>query len=107
MANAMKVLQACICMSVNTGLFLLSLVATSIVKLIMLALVFSFNTKYSSFLSIIIMNLTILWATRQLKIALYSQTCKYWPVLEVSSVISGKGLTVMVPSVYSVYYCVL
>ena len=37
-ANAMKVLQACIYDSVNPGQFLKSLIATSIVKLIRLML---------------------------------------------------------------------
>ena len=37
-ANAIKLLQACIYKSVNTGLFLTSLVATKIVKLMLLML---------------------------------------------------------------------
>ena len=37
-ANAIKLLQACIYKSVNTGLFLTSLVATSIVKFMLLML---------------------------------------------------------------------
>ena len=37
-ANVIKFLQACIYKSVNTGLFLSSLVATSIVKFILLML---------------------------------------------------------------------
>ena len=37
-ANAIKLLQACIYKSVNTGLFLKSLVATSIVKFMLLML---------------------------------------------------------------------
>ena len=37
-ANAIKLLQACIYKSVNTGLFLTSLVATSIAKFLLLML---------------------------------------------------------------------
>ena len=44
-ANDMKLLQACIHESVNTGLFFNRLVATSIVKFDVLMLLFTFSDK--------------------------------------------------------------
>ena len=70
-ANAVKLLQACTYKSVNTGLFLTSLVATIIVKLNMLILVFTLYYKVLQLLSITKTNITILLATNQLKNSIY------------------------------------
>ena len=66
-ANATKLLQACIYKSVNAGLFLTTSVAVRIVKFHMLKLVFTFKYQILQLSSISNMNLTILVATNDVK----------------------------------------
>ena len=61
-SSATKVLQACIYMSVYSGLFLKSLVASSIVKVDGLTLIFTFKYKVIKLSSMRIRNWTILVA---------------------------------------------
>ena len=62
-ANAIKLLQACIYKSVNIGLFSMTSVAIRIVKFHMLMLVFIFKYQILQLSSISNMNLTILVTT--------------------------------------------
>ena len=66
-ANAIKLLQACIYKSVNKGLFLTPSVAISIVKFQTLMIVFTFKYLILHLSSISNMNLTILVATSDVK----------------------------------------
>ena len=77
-ANAINVLQAFIYKSVNTGIFLIPLVATSIVefKLLILDCLNIKKSKQAPAYWI----WQCLWLQVNFKIAQYLQTCKYWPV---------------------------
>ena len=76
-SSATKVLQACIYMYVYSGLFLKSLVASSIVKVDGLTLIFTFKYKVIKLSSMRIWNWTILVAkTWTIKIGLLLQACK-------------------------------